>query len=100
MPYLLTTERTWPRKRGPCHPAKNTTVRIHLYVEDVDATFQRAVDAGARSVMPPTDAYWGDRFAKVADPFGHLWSIATHIKDLSLEQIAEAAKSAFSKAPC
>ncbi len=80
--------------------ANNTTFTIHLYVEDVDASFKRAVEAGATSVMPPTEMFWGDRFAKVADPFGHHWSIATHVKDLSPEEIAEAAKEAFSKAPC
>jgi uncharacterized glyoxalase superfamily protein PhnB len=67
-------------------------VTIHLMVDDVDAVFAQAVKAGATEVMPPADQFWGDRYARVDDPFGHQWSIATHIKDLSPEEILEAAK--------
>lgn len=71
-----------------------TPVVLHLYVEDVDAAHAQAVAAGATSVMPVTDMFWGDRYGQVRDPFGHLWSIATHKQDLTPEQIAEAARNA------
>jgi uncharacterized glyoxalase superfamily protein PhnB len=58
-----------------------------LYVPDCDAAFQRAVGAGAKSTMQPDDMFWGDRCAGVADPFGYLWSFATHQKDLTAEEI-------------
>nr|WP_256200000.1 VOC family protein [Verrucomicrobium spinosum] len=72
---------------------KGSSVTIHLQVEDADALFQQAVDAGAKVIMPIEDAFWGDRYGKVEDPFGHHWSIATHVRDLTPEQIQEAMKS-------
>jgi len=81
--------------RGP-QTLKGTTVGLHLYVENVDASFKRAVEAGARAIMPPMDMFWGDRFCKVADPFGHHWSIATHIKDVTPEE-CEAGMKAFAQ---
>lgn len=74
-----------------------TTAAVHLYVEDVDAAFQRAIDAGARPKMPPTDMFWGDRYSLVLDPFGHAWSIATHKEDLTPEQIGERAEAWFAQ---
>lgn len=73
---------------------KGSPVTIHLYVEDVDAAVERAVAAGARLTMPVADMFWGDRYGTVEDPFGHRWSIATHIRDLSPEEIQAAAKAA------
>jgi PhnB protein len=64
-----------------------TTVRLHLYVPDTDAVYARALKAGAQSVMPPEDAFWGDRYAIVRDPFGHQWSIATPNEDLSVSEL-------------
>jgi PhnB protein len=61
---------------------------IHLYVEDADAVVQRAVAAGATITMPLEDAFWGDRYGKIADPFGHSWGIATHQEDVSEEEMA------------
>jgi PhnB protein len=58
-------------------------VSIFLYVEDVDSTFNQAVQAGAKADMPPQDMFWGDRFGKLTDPFGHLWALATHIEDVA-----------------
>ena len=58
-----------------------TPVTIHLYVEDVDASFARAVAAGATALMPPADMFWGSRYGQVVDPFGHRWSLATPITD-------------------
>ena len=66
-------------------------VIIHLYVVDVDATVARAVAAGARVTMPVSDMFWGDRYGQLQDPFGHLWSVATHVRDASPEEIAAAA---------
>ncbi len=71
----------------------NTSVTIHLYVNDVDAAVARAQKAGAKVTMPVSDMFWGDRYGQVTDPFGHLWSLATHVKDLTPEQIAKAAAS-------
>jgi uncharacterized glyoxalase superfamily protein PhnB len=64
-----------------------STVALLFYVPDVDAAYARAVAAGATSVQGPADMFWGDRYAQVRDPFGHRWSIATHVADLSPEQI-------------
>jgi uncharacterized glyoxalase superfamily protein PhnB len=58
-------------------------VTLHLYVEDVDAFFARAVAAGAQVLMPVADAFWGDRYGILQDPFGHRWSVASRIEDLS-----------------
>jgi PhnB protein len=60
-----------------------TPVMLHLYVKNVDAAFARAVDAGATVLMPVADQFWGDRYGMLADPFGHRWSMATRIEDLS-----------------
>lgn len=68
---------------------KGTPVVIHLYVEDADAVWARALDAGAKPTMPLSDMFWGDRYGQVVDPFGHRWSIATHKQDLTPEQIME-----------
>jgi uncharacterized glyoxalase superfamily protein PhnB len=71
-------------------------VTLHLYVDNVDAAFKRAVDAGCTVAMQLEDAFWGDRYGQVADPYGHRWSLATHIKDASEKEMAEAAAKAFS----
>jgi PhnB protein len=72
-----------------------TTVGIFMYVEDVDEVVQQAVDAGATITMPVADQFWGDRFGTVTDPFGHEWLLATHVEDLSDEEIAERGKTAM-----
>ncbi len=79
---------------GPA-PDSPSAVTIHLYVEDVDAVFNRAVEAGAEVKMPVSDVFWGDRYGQLKDPFGHSWSIATHTEDLTEDQIAERAAKAF-----
>lgn len=70
-------------------------VTLHLYVADVDGVIADAVDAGARVVMPAADMFWGDRYGVIEDPFGHRWSVATHQRDLSLDELREAARQAF-----
>jgi len=72
-----------------------TPVTIHRYVRDCDAAIDRATKAGATVVMPAADMFWGDRYGLVTDPFGHSWSFATHLKDLTPEETAKAAKAAF-----
>ena len=69
---------------------KGSPVTIHLYVQDVDAFVARAVAAGAKITMPLDDMFWGDRYCKVEDPFGHHWSIATHIREVSPEEMQQA----------
>jgi PhnB protein len=72
-----------------------TSASVFMYVEDVDAVVKQAVDAGATVTMEIADQFWGDRFGSVQDPFGHLWSIATHVEDVPPEEMAERAKAAM-----
>jgi PhnB protein len=72
-----------------------TSVSIFMYVEDVDAVVQQAVEEGATVTMEVDDQFWGDRFGTVQDPFGHLWSISTHVEDVPPEEMAERAKAAM-----
>lgn len=76
-----------------------STAALHIYVQDVDAAFQRAVEAGAQARMPVTDMFWGDRYGRVADPFGHEWGLATHKEDLKPEEIAKRAQAFFAQMP-
>jgi PhnB protein len=69
---------------------KGSPVTIHLYVEDVDAFVKHAVAAGAKITMPLDDMFWGDRYCKFEDPFGHHWSVATHLRDVSPEEMKQA----------
>jgi PhnB protein len=66
---------------------KGTPVTLHLYVEDADKAFNQAINAGAAVKMPLADMFWGDRYGIVIDPFGHNWSIAMHVKDVSIEEM-------------
>ena len=70
-------------------------VSLNIYVEDCDAVFNRAVEAGAAVKMPVADMFWGDRYGKVTDPFGHSWGILTHIKDLTEDEVKAAAAEAM-----
>jgi uncharacterized glyoxalase superfamily protein PhnB len=73
----------------------SSAVGLHLYVNDVDAVFAQAVGEGARIIKPLEDQFYGDRSGALQDPFGHIWFIATHKEDLSLEQIRQRAKVKF-----
>ncbi len=77
----------------------NTTVGLHLFVEDADAVYARAVAVGAKVDLPLMDAFWGDRYGRVTDPFGHTWSIATHKHDYTSEEVRKKAEGFFSKLP-
>lgn len=69
---------------------KGSSVTIHLYVENADASFERALAAGATVRMPLENTFWGDRYGVVTDPFGHNWSIATHIRDVTRDELLAA----------
>ena len=76
---------------GAFAPEVGKGAAFMIYVPDADAAFEKAVAAGATVVQGPTDQFWGDRTARVADPFGYRWSVATHVRDVSPEEIAKAA---------
>ncbi len=82
----------------PPKQAGGATGATFLYVEDVDETVQQAVDAGATITMPVEDMFWGDRYGKLEDPFGHHWSVATHLRDMTPEEIQQAAQKMFANA--
>jgi uncharacterized glyoxalase superfamily protein PhnB len=65
---------------------------LHIYVKDADAVDAKAVEAGAKGVLPLTDMFWGARYGQVVDPFGHKWSIATQKREVSPQEMAEAMK--------
>jgi PhnB protein len=75
-----------------------TSSAIFIYVEDVDAAIQQAADAGAEITMPAEDMFWGDRYGKLVDPFGHEWQLATHTEDLSEEEMARRGEEAMTGA--
>jgi PhnB protein len=93
-PLFLVEEMPDMGSRGP-EIGGGSPVTIHLYVEDVDSAFNAALAAGAKQIMPPSDMFWGDRWGKLVDPFGHEWSLATHKEDLTPEEIGKRAQTAF-----
>jgi len=74
---------------------KGSPVNIHIYSQDADALMARAVKAGAKVLMPVAEMFWGDRYGRLTDPFGHEWSVATHVKDLSEAEMEKAAADMF-----
>jgi PhnB protein len=74
-----------------------TTVNLFLYVTDVDSVYNRAVSAGAKAVAQPQDMFWGDRYGKLTDPFGHSWSLATHKEDVSHDEMKKRSEAFFAK---
>ena len=80
--------------RGP-QSLGGSPVTINLYVENADTVYQRAVAAGAQATMPLKDQFWGDRYGKLKDPYGHEWAVATHIEDVSAEECMRRAAAAF-----
>jgi len=75
----------------------NTSVFIHIYTDDVDSLYQRAVSAGCTATMPVMDQFWGDRYGQVMDPYGHRWSIATHVEDVPEEEMEERGRVAMAQ---
>lgn len=92
-PIMLTDEHPDHGCLGP-KTWGGTSVTLHLQTDDADALFARAVAAGATATMPVQEMFWGDRYGQVTDPFGHQWSMATHVRDLTPEQITAAAAQA------
>ena len=76
-----------------------TGMGLHIYTEDVDSAFDRAIKAGGVVEMPVMDMFWGDRYGKLIDPFGHKWSIATHKRDVSMEEMKAAQEEFMSRMP-
>lgn len=74
---------------GATSPAtlKGTSVHLFIYSKNVDKAYAQAIAAGATGVMPPADMFWGDRYCKLQDPFGHCWSIATHKEDMTAKEM-------------
>jgi PhnB protein len=84
-------------KIGSPKTVGGNSVFLNVYFEDVDEIFQKAQSEGATVIMPLMDAFWGDRYGQLQDPFGHIWEVATHKKDMTKEEMERAAKEAFSK---
>ena len=80
---------------GAPQPDAKLPMSLHLFVEDADAAFARATEAGCTVTMPLMDAFWGDRYGRVRDPFGHTWAIATRKEELSPEQMETRQKEAM-----
>jgi PhnB protein len=70
-------------------------VTMMLYVKDVDAAYAKATAAGCTTKMPPANMFWGDRYCRVADPFGHQWAIATHIEDMTIREMSKRMAAEF-----
>lgn len=98
-PLMLVDEFPEMHALGP-KALGGSSITIHLSVVDADASFKRAAAAGATPRMPVTDMFWGARYGLVQDPFGHLWSIATQVRNLTMPEIAEAMKSQKPMAGC
>lgn len=75
----------------------NSSSGLHIYVDNVDEAFARALKAGAQTEMPVVDQFWGDRYGKLRDPFGHKWSIATHVKDMSADDMKRSMEDAMAQ---
>lgn len=78
---------------------RGTPVTLHRYVQNCDAAIEKAQAAGATVVMPAMDMFWGDRYGVVVDPFGHKWSFATHLKDLTPDEMQAGMNAAFAQQP-
>lgn len=88
-PVMLVDEMPEWGSLGP-KALKGTPVTLHLYVEDADAFVGRAAQAGAKVTMPVAEQFWGDRYGRIEDPFGHHWSVATHVRDVTQEEMKQA----------
>ena len=95
-PVMISDEMPGASDRSP-KSLGGSGVGIFLYVDDVDSVFKQAVSAGAKSEMAPEDMFWGDRFGKLVDPFGHHWALATHIEDVAPEDMEKRGKEAMAK---
>jgi PhnB protein len=87
----------FPEMSGDRAPSNGSSVVLHLYVPDVDTAFNQAVSAGAKVKMPLANMFWGDRYGQLIDPFGHHWSLATHVEDVPPEEMRRRAEAMFSQ---
>ena len=94
---MLSDEMPGGANRSP-QSLGGSTVSIFLYVADVDTVFRQAKSAGAKEDAPPTDMFWGDRYGRLTDPFGHTWGLATHKEDVAPEEMTKRAQEAMAKA--
>lgn len=94
--FMLSDEYPEMKSHSP-ETIGGSPVSMYVYVDDVDSIFNKAISAGAKILDPVKDQFWGDRHGRLEDPFGHLWSIATHKKDISDEEMKRAAEAAFSE---
>ena len=74
-----------------------TPVFLHIYTDDVDKFFEKAIAAGCTAIMPVMDQFWGDRYGQLGDPFGHRWSVATHVEDVPEDEMAERGRKAMAQ---
>jgi len=98
-PIMLSNEAPQMGYRGP-KAHGGTPVSLHLYVKNVDEMFKQAIKAGATEQRPVQDQFYGDRTGTLVDPFGHVWHLATHVRDVSDMELAEAMKQQSGKAEC
>jgi PhnB protein len=91
---MLTDENPQWQMKSP-ETLGGSPASLHVYVDDVDKMFNRAVEAGCTAIAPVMDAFWGDRYGKLVDPFGHQWGIATHKEDVSPEDMGKRAAEFF-----
>ncbi len=92
--FMLTEENEQWGSKSP-KTLGGSPVSMHVYTRNTDALFKRAVEAGCEVQMPPSDMFWGDRYAKVTDPYGHSWGIATHVEDVPDDEMAKRAEAWF-----
>lgn len=92
--FMISDEYPHPSSTSPARLG-GSTVKLHLYLTDVDASFARAIAAGATATMPPADQFWGDRMGSVVDPFGHHWMLATHIEDVDPGEFQQRMEAMF-----
>jgi len=89
----------WPQGPKSASSLGGSPVVVSLYVTNADAVYERAVKAGAKVLMPLGDAFWGDRYGQVQDPFGHIWSVATHKEDVTPKEMARRAAAFMAQPP-
>jgi PhnB protein len=85
-----------PTRKTPKN-AGATTGGVMLYLKDVDSFFEKAVAAGATAVMPPADQFWGDRYGQIEDPYGHVWALATHVRDMTPKEMKREMEKMFAQ---
>ena len=96
---LASAANAWSGSPGP-KTLGNSPVTLHLEIPNVDDAWEKATTAGCTVAMPLDNMFWGDRYGKVVDPYGHHWSLSSRIEDLTVEQMKERGEKAFAGEPC